>query len=171
MSQAVFVSYMKKNGGVIINISASLHWNGTAMQAHASAAKAGVDALTKVLACEWGPYHVRVVGIVPGAIAGTEGFERLGSMSNMNNRTATEQASEKKTTSGSSQNYHELASIPGMRVGEVEDISNAGLFLGSGAAAYITGTNIVVDGGSYLTMPNMMFASQEFKDQWIKAKL
>lgn len=86
MSQAVFLAHMKKNGGVIINISANLHWNGTALQAHSAAAKAGVDALTKVLACEWGPHHVRVNGIVPGAIAGTEGFERLGSLSTMNNR-------------------------------------------------------------------------------------
>jgi peroxisomal 2,4-dienoyl-CoA reductase len=58
-----------------------------------------------------------------------------------------------------------------MRVGEVEDIANAALFLGSGAAAYITGTNIVVDGGSYLTFPNMMFMSPEFKSMWSKAKL
>ncbi len=99
MSQAVFLAHMKKHGGVIINISANLHWNGTALQAHSAAAKAGVDALTKVLACEWGPHYVRVNGIVPGAIAGTEGFERLGSMSNMNNRQATEKAAANKVTS------------------------------------------------------------------------
>jgi peroxisomal 2,4-dienoyl-CoA reductase len=94
MSQAAFLAYMGKHGGVIINISAELHWNGTALQAHSSAAKAGVDALTKVLACEWGPHGVRVVGIVPGAIAGTEGFERLGNINNMNNRAATDKAFE-----------------------------------------------------------------------------
>jgi peroxisomal 2,4-dienoyl-CoA reductase len=99
MSQAVFVLWMKKNGGNIINITANLHWNGTALQAHSASAKAGVDALTKVLACEWGPYKVRVNGIVPGAIAGTEGFERLGNISNLNNRKATESAVTNKTTS------------------------------------------------------------------------
>jgi peroxisomal 2,4-dienoyl-CoA reductase len=99
MSQSVFNAGMKKNGGVIINISANLHWNGTALQAHSAAAKAGVDALTRVLACEWGPYNVRVCGIVPGAISGTEGFERLGNMSNMNNRSATEKAGETKSSS------------------------------------------------------------------------
>ena len=61
-------SFSKNGGGVIINISAILHWNGSALQAHSSAAKAGVDALTKVLACEWGPHGVRVTGLVPGAI-------------------------------------------------------------------------------------------------------
>ena len=90
---------MGEKGGVIINISALLHWNGTALQAHSSAAKAGVDALTKVLACEWGPHNIRVVGIVPGAIAGTEGFERLGNVSNMNNRAATDKAFDSKSSS------------------------------------------------------------------------
>lgn len=39
-----------KKGGVIVNISANLHYNGTAMQSHSGTAKAGVDALTKHLA-------------------------------------------------------------------------------------------------------------------------
>ena len=87
MSRSVFNNAMKKQGGgVIINISATLHWNGTAMQVHSAAGKAGVDAITKVLAVEWGPHNVRVCGIVPGAISGTEGFERLGSMNNLNNK-------------------------------------------------------------------------------------
>lgn len=99
MSRAVFNNAMKGKGGVIINISATLHWNGTALQVHSSAAKAGVDAITKVLAVEWGPHNVRVVGIVPGAIAGTEGFERLGSMSLLNNKEASAKAFENKATS------------------------------------------------------------------------
>lgn len=91
MSKAVFVNSMKANrSGNIINISAELHWNGTALQAHSASAKAGVDALTKVLACEWGPYGIRVNGLVPGAIAGTEGFERLGNLSLLNNKAATQ---------------------------------------------------------------------------------
>ena len=93
MSQAVFKTSMKaRRQGVIINVSACLHWNGTFAQAHSAAAKAGVDALTKVLATEWGPFNVRVVGIVPGYIEGTEGFERLGDLNNLNNKQATEQA-------------------------------------------------------------------------------
>lgn len=101
MSQAAFNGFMKTVGGTIINISATLHWNGSAMQAHSSAAKAGVDALTKVLACEWGPYKVKVVGIVPGAIEGTEGFERLGDISKINNKelTNTSKASSLKDSS------------------------------------------------------------------------
>lgn len=66
-----------KNGGVIINISANLHYNGTALQAHSGTAKAGVDALTKHLAVELGPKNIRVMGVSPGIIQGTEGFDRL----------------------------------------------------------------------------------------------
>lgn len=64
-------------GGVIINITANLHYNGSLMQTHAGTAKAGVDALTKHMAVELGPKGVRVVGICPGFIGGTEGYDRL----------------------------------------------------------------------------------------------
>lgn len=100
VSRAVFNTAMRKNGGTIINISATLHWNGTVLQAHSSAAKAGVDALTKVMAAEWGPFNVRVNGIVPGAIQGTEGFERLGAASTIDNKEASKKAGETKATSG-----------------------------------------------------------------------
>lgn len=79
MSKEVFIQWFKENGGgVIINITANLHYSGSALQVHSASAKAAVDAMTKVLAVEWGPYDVRVVGICPGAIEGTEGFARLG---------------------------------------------------------------------------------------------
>ena len=58
----------KKGNGIIINISANLHYNGTAMQIHSGTAKAGVDAITKHLAVELGPKGIRVVGICPGVI-------------------------------------------------------------------------------------------------------
>jgi peroxisomal 2,4-dienoyl-CoA reductase len=77
MSKWVYSKWMKKNGGSVINISASLHYVGTLLNSHAAAAKAGVDAITKTLALEWGPKGVRVNGVAPGAIEGTEGFERL----------------------------------------------------------------------------------------------
>eukprot|EP00350_Pseudokeronopsis_sp_OXSARD2_P013949 CAMPEP_0170541654 /NCGR_PEP_ID=MMETSP0211-20121228/1336_1 /TAXON_ID=311385 /ORGANISM="Pseudokeronopsis sp., Strain OXSARD2" /LENGTH=226 /DNA_ID=CAMNT_0010844475 /DNA_START=16 /DNA_END=696 /DNA_ORIENTATION=- len=86
MSQAAFHASMKDNGGTIINMTAGIQWNGTVLMSHANAAKAGVDALTKTLAVEWGPYKIRVVGIVPGSIEGTEGFARLSDLNSMNSK-------------------------------------------------------------------------------------
>jgi len=96
MSQSVFRGSMKaRKSGVIIIISASLHWNGSWAQLHSSAAKAGVDAITKVLATEWGPKGIRICGIVPGAIEGTEGFARLSDVNNLNNKEAANRSFEK----------------------------------------------------------------------------
>jgi peroxisomal 2,4-dienoyl-CoA reductase len=51
--------------------------SGTPYQAHVSAAKAAIDALSAVVAVEEGPHGVRSNVIAPGAIAGTEGMDRL----------------------------------------------------------------------------------------------
>ncbi len=50
------------NGGVIINISMTLHYGATWYQAHASAAKSAIDSLTRTLALEWGIDGIRVNG-------------------------------------------------------------------------------------------------------------
>ena len=71
------IPYLKKSHGSILFVSATLHYHGTVLQAHASAAKAAVDALSQVVAVEYGPYAVRSNVISPGAIEGTEGIERL----------------------------------------------------------------------------------------------
>ena len=69
--------HLQVRGGVVLNISATLPYLGTIGQSHAAAAKAGVDSLTRVLACEWGPHGIRVNGIAPGPIEGTEGVREL----------------------------------------------------------------------------------------------
>jgi len=68
---------LKEHRGQILNISATLHYLGTPMQLHVSAAKAGVDALTRNLAVEWGRFGIRVNAIAPGPIEDTEGMQRL----------------------------------------------------------------------------------------------
>src|SRR6185312_15268134 len=68
---------LKEHRGHILNISATLHYLGTPMQLHVSAAKAGVDALTRNLAVEWGQHGIRVNAIAPGPIEDTEGMKRL----------------------------------------------------------------------------------------------
>jgi peroxisomal 2,4-dienoyl-CoA reductase len=120
---------LKKNGGQILNISATLHYVGTPMQLHVSAAKAGVDALTRNLAVEWGRYGIRVNAIAPGPIGDTEGMKRL----------VPKPIKEKLRQR-----------IPLGRFGLIEDIENAAVFLCSDAANYINGAVIVVDGGHWL---------------------
>lgn len=66
-----------KNKGSYIFVSATLHYFGLPWQSHPSAAKAGVDALSRVLAVEMGPLGVRSNVIAPGPIGGTEGMDRL----------------------------------------------------------------------------------------------
>lgn len=120
---------LKKSGGQILNISATLHYLATPMQIHVSAAKAGVDAITRNLSAEWGRHGIRVNGIAPGPIEDTEGIKRL----------LPEALKEKITKK-----------IPLGRFGRIADIENAALFLASEAASYINGVTLVVDGGQWL---------------------
>ncbi|KAJ8435315.1 hypothetical protein Cgig2_026407 [Carnegiea gigantea] len=65
-------------GGLILNISATLHYTAAWYQIHVSAAKAAVDATTRTLALEWGTdYDIKVNGIAPGPISGTPGMSKL----------------------------------------------------------------------------------------------
>jgi len=120
---------LKENRGQILNISATLHYLGTPMQLHVSAAKAGVDALTRNLAVEWGHYGIRVNAIAPGPIEDTEGMKRL--------------------VPGPVK--EELKKrIPLGRFGRISDIEKAAVFLCSDAASFINGAVLVVDGGLWL---------------------
>jgi peroxisomal 2,4-dienoyl-CoA reductase len=76
-SRAAFEALRASGRGVVVNISATLHYGATFWQAHASSAKAAVDSLTRSLGLEWGAYNVRVVGIAPGPIADTPGLTKL----------------------------------------------------------------------------------------------
>jgi peroxisomal 2,4-dienoyl-CoA reductase len=120
---------LKNSKGQILNISATLHYLATPMQIHVSAAKAGVDAITRNLSAEWGRHGIRVNGIAPGPIEDTEGMKRL----------LPEALKEKITKK-----------IPLGRFGRIADIENAALFLCSDAASYINGVTLVVDGGQWL---------------------
>lgn len=127
--RAAFEKALRDHGGHVLNITATLHYAATPLQVHASAAKAGVDAITRTLAVEWGPLGIQVNGIAPGPIDGTEGMSRLapGEM-----RDAT------------------IRSVPLRRLGTVEDVAQCALWLTSGAASYVNGETVVVDGGAWL---------------------
>jgi NAD(P)-dependent dehydrogenase (short-subunit alcohol dehydrogenase family) len=121
---------LKKPGASLIAISAGQAVNAMTLQAHACAAKAGINQLVRVCAMEWGPEGVRVNGISPGPIAGTEGMARLAP-----NDVAT------KALTGR---------IPLRRFGEISEVAEAAVFLCSASATYITGTILDCEGGSQL---------------------
>jgi peroxisomal 2,4-dienoyl-CoA reductase len=127
--RASFDKWLRDHGGHIINISATLHYAATPMQIHASAAKAGVDAITRTLAMEWGSLGIQVNGIAPGPIDDTEGFARL-------------------APPGFKEKVASI--IPLGRLGTIEDIAQCAVWLVSGAASYVHGETIVVDGGAWL---------------------
>jgi NAD(P)-dependent dehydrogenase (short-subunit alcohol dehydrogenase family) len=129
-SRAAF-EQLKATQGSIIFISAGQAFMPYAAQAHAGAAKAGVDNLMQNLALEWGRYGIRSNSIAPGPIEGTEGMRRL--------------------APGDSDLQEKLKrTIPMQRFGTVDDIGQAAVFLASPLATYVTGTRLVVDGGQNL---------------------
>jgi peroxisomal 2,4-dienoyl-CoA reductase len=121
---------LKEHRGQILNISATLHYLGTPMQLHVSAAKAGVDALTRNLAVEWGRYGIRVNAIAPGPIEDTEGMQRL-------------------VPAPMREKLKKL--VPIGRFGRIADIEKAAVFICSDAASFINGVVLVVDGGHWLS--------------------
>jgi 3-oxoacyl-[acyl-carrier protein] reductase len=111
----------RKHAGVIINLS-----SGGASRAHRGnaaydAAKGGIEALTRAMALDLGPYGVRVNALVPGSID-SQGLNP-----------------ELKQSRGEN--------IPLGRVGEVDELAGPALFLASDEARYITGHLLFVDGG------------------------
>jgi peroxisomal 2,4-dienoyl-CoA reductase len=134
-SRAAFEALRGSGDGLVLNISATLHYHGTPLQVHASAAKAGVDAVTRNLAVEWGRFGIRACGIAPGPIADTEGMRRL----------APGEIADKAR-----------AAIPAGRFGAIDEIAAAAVFLRSRAAAYITGHVLVVDGGHCIATPSLL---------------
>ncbi|GAA0173162.1 reductase [Lithospermum erythrorhizon] len=136
------VNYLKKggqgrdsssSGGMILNISATLHYTATWYQIHVSSAKAAVDAITRNLALEWGTdYDIRVNGIAPGPIGDTAGLRKL---------------------APDEMNYKARAYTPLFKVGEKWDIAMTAIYLASNAGKYVNGHTVVVDGGLWLSQP------------------
>ena len=119
---------LNPNGASLIAITAPQAEAPYQFQAHACAAKAGVNMLTKCLALEWGRKGIRVNGISPGPIADTEGVSRL-----------LAQAGEEY-----------VQSLALKRLGTKDEVASLALFLCSEQASYITGSIFSCDGGSSL---------------------
>jgi NAD(P)-dependent dehydrogenase (short-subunit alcohol dehydrogenase family) len=104
----------------------------TPLQCHAGAAKAGIEKLTRDLALEWGRFGVRVNAVAPGPIEGTEGMSRLapgGAEDTLKKR------------------------VPLGRYGSIDEVASAVLYLVSPAGGYVTGSTLLIDGGTSLIGP------------------
>lgn len=124
-------AHLRKPGAAVINITAPQSFVPMRYQAHASAAKAGVDQFTRVLALEWGEEGIRLNSISPGPIDGTEGFRKLMAPTPEDRAFAQQQ-------------------VPLRRFGSLDDIANLALFLASPYAGYISGALVPCDGGGAL---------------------
>jgi 3-oxoacyl-[acyl-carrier protein] reductase len=121
------VKHMGPDGGSIINIGSSASSMLVPNSAVYSAAKAGVDAITGVLAKELGPRNIRVNSINPGMIE-TEGVHAAGFV-------------------GSDFQKMVEAQAPLGRMGQPDDISPTAVYLASSDSKYMTGEKLLVAGG------------------------
>ena len=130
-SRAAF-AHLSKQGGNIVNITATQATVATPLQCHAGAAKAGIEKLTRDLALEWAGSKIRVNAVAPGPIEGTEGMTRL-------------------APGGAGD--HLKKRVPLNRYGNIDEIASSVLFLVSPAGSYITGSTLLIDGGTSLIGP------------------
>lgn len=143
-SQAVYSVMKQQGGGRIVSTSMTLHYRGWPQMAHATAAKAGVDALTRTLAMEWAPDRIRVNAIAPGPIP-TEGVRKA--------FTPPAESGIPDLFAAATERMQTYARdrIPLGRWGTPRDIANMVAYLASPAGDWITGAIFVIDGGEWLS--------------------
>jgi 3-oxoacyl-[acyl-carrier protein] reductase len=128
LSRAVTRPMMKQRYGRIVSISSVVGATGNAGQANYAAAKAGLAGLTRSLARELGSRGITVNCVAPGFIA----------------TDMTKALSDAQTSAL-------MAQIPAGRLGHASEVAHAVAFLASPQAAYITGTELHVNGGMFMS--------------------
>lgn len=134
--KSVVPAMQRAGGGAVINISSIHGSRGRPNHSVYAASKGGIDALTRALAIELAPSHIRVNAAVPGVIEVERYFEWPGYTSEVG-----------------------ASMVPWPRVGRPEDVASLVSFLASPQAEFITGQMIGVDGG---TAAQMALLHQDF---------
>ena len=114
----------------MLNIVTTYAWTGSGYVVPSAAAKAGVLALTRSLAVEWGPYGIRQVAIAPGPFPTEGAWTRLMPRQDMQEQV--------------------LHRNPLRRVGQMAELTNLAAYLISDAAGYINGEVVTIDGGEWI---------------------
>jgi 3alpha(or 20beta)-hydroxysteroid dehydrogenase len=125
-TQSVIEPMRRAGGGSIVTVSSVSGHTGTMGLTAYSASKAGNAAITKCAAMELGPDRIRVNAVVPGGI-----------------ETPMSQGPEFEGIDTSSTYLR----LPIPRIGQPEEVAEAVLFLASDASSYMTGTELIIDGG------------------------
>lgn len=131
-------SMLERKTGSIINFSSTAGWTGMPRKSHYVSSKAGLRALTKVIATEAGPYGVRCNCLVPGGI-------ETDLWTNWGKRMSAEQG-----ITFEEWKVKVLGDVPLRTISQPEDIGNLALFLASDESRTITGQSINCDAGSIM---------------------
>jgi NAD(P)-dependent dehydrogenase (short-subunit alcohol dehydrogenase family) len=129
-ARAAGLQMLRQGSGKILSVVASYAWVGGPGTVHSAAAKAGVIAMTKTLAVEWGPRNLQVNCLCPGFVDTEQSRQALWPT----------EASRAKL----------ISRIPAGRFGTIEEVVEAGFYLCSPAADYINGEVLTIDGGEWL---------------------
>jgi NAD(P)-dependent dehydrogenase (short-subunit alcohol dehydrogenase family) len=119
-----------QRSGAIVNVSSGAGIHGVKGGAHYASAKAALQMFTTVTAAEWGRYGIRVNCVAVGLVASERAVEAW-EVANLDVAAAT-------------------AGVPLGRPGRPDEVANAILFFASGAASYISGQTLAVDGGPHM---------------------
>lgn len=122
---------IKQGGGQILNVVANYAWSGQPGVVHSCSAKAGVLAMTRTLAVEWGGYGIRVNAFAPGAMVTENASANL------------------KYDSDKAQEMIKKI-VPVGRLTSPEEMAETALFMMSPTAAYMNGEVLTADGGAWL---------------------
>ena len=132
-------------GGAILSILSTSTLTGRAFTMPSAAAKAGVLAMTRSLAVEWGSKSIRLAAIAPGA------FPTAGSQAGLGVSGAREPVA---------------AKVPLGRVGERSELADLAAFMVSDAASYLNGEMVTLDGGLHLRTSGADDLLGWTDDQW-----
>jgi NAD(P)-dependent dehydrogenase (short-subunit alcohol dehydrogenase family) len=117
-------------GGAVLSVAITRSFTGLAFTAPSAAAKAGIVAMTRSLAVEWGPKGIRLNAVAPGLFPTEGAWERL--------------------YPPGSQPEPQENGVPLRRFGQHVELANLFAYLAADESSYITGDLIVIDGGRWM---------------------